>query len=144
VQTERNLQRLLADMAPSLAPREFVFATFPGGALPVDIDPVGTFREAEGLSAIIERAAADGRGVAYGSVFRCITLTVHSSLEAVGFFAEVARVLAAAGIPCNAVSAFHHDHLFVPAQEADRALELLRTLAASATGSAGHSAHVRP
>ena len=43
-----------------------------------------------------------------------ITLDVHSSLESVGFLAAVSARLAAAGIPCNAVSAFHHDHLFVP------------------------------
>ena len=58
-----------------------------------------------------------------------ITLTVHSALDAVGFLAAVTARLAAAGIGANPVSAFFHDHLFVPAARADEALALLRSLA---------------
>jgi hypothetical protein len=59
-----------------------------------------------------------------------ITLTVHSSLEAVGFLAAVTVPLAEAGISVNAVSAFHHDHLFVPVERAEDAQLLLQRLAA--------------
>ena len=41
---------------------------------------------------------------------RLITLTVRSSLEAVGLLAAITARLADAGISVNAVSAFHHDH----------------------------------
>ena len=58
-----------------------------------------------------------------------ITLTVHSSLEAIGLLASVATSLATAGIPCNAVAAYHHDHLFVPNELADQALSVLRGIA---------------
>jgi hypothetical protein len=53
---------------------------------------------------------------------------VHSSLEAVGLTAAVAAVLAAAGISANLVAAFHHDHVFVPADRAGEALDRLRRL----------------
>jgi hypothetical protein len=54
---------------------------------------------------------------------------VHSSLEAVGLTAAVAGALTAAGISANVVAAFHHDHVFVPADRAEAAmaqLDLLR------------------
>ncbi|MBS3125500.1 ACT domain-containing protein [Candidatus Woesearchaeota archaeon] len=57
-----------------------------------------------------------------------ITLTVNSSLNAVGFLAEISRKLADAGISINAVSAFYHNHLFVPAERAKEAMQLLKDL----------------
>jgi hypothetical protein len=41
-------------------------------------------------------------------------------------------VLAAAGIGVNPVSAYFHDHLFVPAERADETLSLLRGIASKA------------
>jgi hypothetical protein len=64
-------------------------------------------------------------------------LTILASLNAVGVLAAVSAVLADAGIPCNAVSAFHHDHLFVPRESAQRALELLMAVAATSEESPG-------
>ena len=61
--------------------------------------------------------------------FRRITLGVQSSLEAVGLTAAVAGALTAVGISANVVAAFHHDHVFVPAERAADAmarLDLLR------------------
>lgn len=58
-----------------------------------------------------------------------ITLTVHSSLEAVGFLAVITRHLAQHSISVNAVSAYHHDHLFVPVHRADEAMRLLGDMA---------------
>jgi len=58
-----------------------------------------------------------------------ITLNIHSSLEAVGFLAAITTRLASAGMGVNPVSAFYHDHLFVPADRADEAMALLTQLA---------------
>ena len=60
-----------------------------------------------------------------------ITLEVQSDLTAVGFVAAVARALADAGIPANAVAAYNHDHLFVPAERADAALRTLERMSAT-------------
>ena len=57
-----------------------------------------------------------------------ITLAVHSSLEAIGFLAAITAQLADAGISVNAVSAFYHDHLFVPEHRASEALQLLQNM----------------
>ena len=59
-----------------------------------------------------------------------ITLTVHSSLEAVGFLGAIATQLAAAGISVNPVSAFYHDHLFVPEGRTEEAMQVLGRISA--------------
>ena len=50
---------------------------------------------------------------------------MHSALEAVEFLTRVTAVLAEQGISVNAVSAFYHDYLFVPADRTDEALRVL-------------------
>ena len=60
-----------------------------------------------------------------------VTLRVHSALEAVGLTAAVATCLGAAGLSCNVVAGFHHDHLFVPHERGAECVELLRELSRS-------------
>ena len=77
---------------------------------------------------VVARQDADRAGLAYDSVFRCITLNVHSSLEAVGLTAAVSGKLAETGISANVIAAYYHDHIFVPAEKADAALSALNEL----------------
>jgi hypothetical protein len=58
------------------------------------------------------------------------SLMVHSSLDAVGFLAAITAKLAAGGISVNPVSAFYHDHLFVPVDKAEMAMNLLSEFSA--------------
>jgi hypothetical protein len=46
----------------------------------------------------------------------------------VGFLAAVMARLAAHGISTNAISAYYHDHLFLPVDRAEEAMELLQSL----------------
>jgi hypothetical protein len=121
---------LLASMQPVLYEGTYVFCTT--DALPAGVEPLGLFREEEGLTLILPRAAADAAGLRYTGVFRRITLSVHSSLEAVGFLAAVTGVLAEHGIGVNPIAGYYHDHLFVPAACAEEAMAVLRALAARA------------
>ena len=59
---------------------------------------------------------------------RRITLRVHSALDGIGLTAAVSAALTEAGIACNVVAALHHDHVFVPAPDAARALSALEAL----------------
>jgi hypothetical protein len=127
---ERDLRTLLRHLTPQLHPGTFVFCSFPADELPPSLSPIATFREAEGISAIVMLDEAQRAGVPYQFESGLITLAIHSSLDAVGFLAAVSAVLAEAGIPCNAVAAFHHDHLFVPRERAQRAQELLMAVSA--------------
>lgn len=54
-----------------------------------------------------------------------LTLTVQSSLEAVGLTAAVSSRLAAIDIPCNVLAGYHHDHLLVPVDRVDDAIAAL-------------------
>ena len=129
---ETDLGRLIDTMQPRLRPEPLVFATVPHGeGLPQGIEPVMAFREEEGTTLILPEDEARTAGLEAGYRCRMITLAVHSSLEAVGFLAAVTTALAAAGISVNPVSAYHHDHLFVPANRAGEAMDVLWDLSSS-------------
>jgi hypothetical protein len=128
---EKDLQVLLGDMAPALRDGEYVFCSVePSSFQHLQVQPLGFFHEQEGLTLILDKGAADLAGLSYQASFKMITLSIHSDLEAVGFIAAVAGRLAAAGISVNPVSAYYHDHLFIPSAQADLALEQLRQLSA--------------
>lgn len=132
---ERNLAALLRDMKPEMREGIFVFGTLADDAkLPAGITPLLTFREAEGTTLVMQREEAERIGLPHQFASRLITLTVHSSLEAVGLLAAVTTRLAGAGISVNAVSAFYHDHLFVPEHRAAEALRLLENMSAPGPG----------
>ncbi len=125
-----ELQRLLAALAPRLLPGEFVFCAVPEEreAAVADLPALATFREAEGLSLVLERALAARNGLRRGPAMRCISLAVHSPLDAVGLTAAISSRLARQGISANVVAAYFHDHVFVPAARAEEALAALREL----------------
>lgn len=123
-----DLDILLRTMAPALQPDVYAFVSLPGDTHVDAADVVASVREPEGLSVVVERAAAERAGLTPALVCRWITLTVHSDLAAVGLTAAVARALADDGIACNVVAGTFHDHLFVPADRADDALLALQRL----------------
>ncbi|GAA0771810.1 ACT domain-containing protein [Roseibium denhamense] len=127
---ETDLKTLLSHMRPMLDPVPYVFCTFATKG-PVELseyEPVGLFQETEGTTAILPAERARELGLADAEWFRRITLTVHSSLEAVGLTAAVSAALAREGIPANVVAAYFHDHVFVPEEKAETALRVLRSL----------------
>jgi len=128
---ETDLHKLIRDMTPTLNPGEYVFCPVEREDVPTDWEPLGWFREQEAATVILPRSRADALGFEYSFVAAWITLNVHSALEAVGLTAAVSLALAQARISCNIVAGYYHDHLFVPADEADRALEVLQALARS-------------
>ncbi|UVK42593.1 ACT domain-containing protein [Mesorhizobium sp. AR07] len=132
---ETDLKTLLATMTPELLAGTYVFVTLaPGVPVAENLEPVMIFREREGVTLIVTEDAAREAGLTASFRCRMVTLNIHSSLEAVGFLAAITTRLATAGMGVNPVSAFYHDHLFVPAERAEEALELLRRLATDSAG----------
>jgi uncharacterized protein len=86
------------------------------------------FKEEEGITAIINKELADKLQLKYDFVAAWITLTVHSALTAVGFTAAFSTALANAGISCNVVAAYYHDHIFVKKKDVEKALDILKKL----------------
>ena len=127
---EENLEKLLSSLSPVLLDEEFVFCTFEGaryGDFP-ELRPIASCTEVEGLTLIVSKDCADEQGLSYDSVFRGITLSVHSSLDAVGLTAAVSTRLAEHGISANVVAGYYHDHIFVQSELAEQALAVLAEL----------------
>jgi hypothetical protein len=112
--------QMVAGMAPMLDARRWAFALL-AGEMPADA--FALIREDEGVTVIRPQDSGE---------FARITLMVHSALDGVGLTAAVAGALAEAGIACNVVGGFHHDHLFVPWERGSEALAILERRAAAA------------
>lgn len=125
---ERDLQRLLRRLRPELSPHQWVFVIADRQALSA-LHPFATIEEEEGLTLILRREEADRVGLPYDYVAARITLRTRSDLAAVGLTAVVSSRLASAGISCNVIAGYHHDHLLVPHDRADDAFRLLEQLA---------------
>jgi hypothetical protein len=126
---ERDLTKLLSGMRPQLNPGRYVFTTVPDSReVPGGVRPVVTVAEDEGLTLVVPQEEADRAGLGYDYVAAWITLRVHSALDAVGLTGAFATALAEAGLSCNVVAGFHHDHLFVPYEQAGQAVEILKAL----------------
>jgi uncharacterized protein len=125
---ETNLKVLLRSMQPVLNPEPYVFITVPRNtSIPSGI--LGMFLETEGMTLILEKSRAEELQLGFETQLAFISLTVYSSLEAVGLTAAFATALTNAGISCNVVAAFYHDHIFVPVDRAEDAMQVLWALA---------------
>ena len=112
-------------LAPELQPSTFVFCVDDGQTR---LSPVATIREREGLTIVLPREEADQARLPYDLVLAWITLNLPTTLDQVGITAGFSVALAQAGIACNVIAGFHHDHLFVPAHRGNEALAILRAL----------------
>jgi len=128
----KNLNKLLKEMKPELANKEYVFCTLPEDKFSrLQLNSLLVYKEKEGFTVIIERKIADANSLPYYNVWKLITLTVQSDLSVVGFLAKITDKFAKAGVSVNVVSAYYHDHLFVPKEKADKAIEVLKKLSNS-------------
>lgn len=122
-----ELDQLLKSMEPKLLTTECVFCTVSGSLVDyISLNPIATFCESEGLTLVLEKGIAEEAGIQFEGVFRQITLTVHSSLEAVGLTAAVSTKLASRGISANVIAAYYHDHIFVQSAKAEIAISALK------------------
>ena len=124
---ETDLNKLLSSMSPKLLDDEYVFCTVENAKYGdfAELSPLASYQEAEGLTLVLTKDNADKAALTYESVFKCITLLIHSSLEAVGLTAAVSTKLSEHGISANVVAAYYHDHIFVQSVKAELALEAL-------------------
>ncbi|MBK7318183.1 ACT domain-containing protein [Candidatus Villigracilis affinis] len=128
---EINITKLLQNMKPELNAGEYVYCLADSKEQVVTLDPLCYFLEKEGVTMILPKEKADAMSIPYATTCAWITLTVHSSLEAVGLTAAVSKALTEANISCNIVAAFYHDHIFVPIADAPRAMDALFALTKS-------------
>lgn len=125
---ETNLSKLLQGLKPTRNEGEYVFCLVNSLSSAAELDPLCIFQEKEEVTVILPKTRADENLLLYSVICTWITLNVHSSLEAVGLTAAVAKALTEANISCNVVAAYYHDHLFVPVKDAGRAMDVLKRL----------------
>ncbi|NNF15312.1 MAG: ACT domain-containing protein [Gammaproteobacteria bacterium] len=127
---EKNLKKLLSSISPVLMDGEYVFCSFEDAQYGdhADLHPVAAISEGEGLTLVVPKLIADQQGLHYESVFVGITLTVHSSLDAVGLTAAFSTRLSNRGISANVIAGFFHDHIFVQKKLAGKAIAALKEL----------------
>jgi hypothetical protein len=122
---EKNLEKLLKTMKPELHIGEYVFCVVADFTKINAKDIILVFKEHEGNTIVIKKECADQLQLDYSFIASWITLTVHSSLEAVGLTAAFSNALSQEGISCNVVAAYYHDHIFVNLKDTDKAMEIL-------------------
>ncbi|WP_298191018.1 ACT domain-containing protein [uncultured Pseudomonas sp.] len=126
---ETSLTTLLRSMTPALNEGAYVFCSLTDASQLQGVQPLGSFQEREGLSVILQQQQAEQLQLEIDYVAAWLTLEVHSALAAVGLTAAVAGALANAGISCNVIAGYYHDHLFVAHADGPRALGVLQQLA---------------
>ena len=127
---EKNLSKLIASMKPVLLESEYIFGTLKTNDFNqlAKLNPISTFQEEEGMTVVVTKEIATEFNIPYSGIFKCLTLNVHSSLDAVGLTAAVSTKLAQSNISANVVAAYFHDHVFVAAKDANNALADLNDL----------------
>ncbi len=125
---ETNIATLLKGLKPMLQKGEYVFVSLKSLDGIDRNDTICEFKEKEGITIVIERKKADALNLNYSFITSWITLSIHSSLEAVGLTAIYATELAKNNISCNVIAGFYHDHIFVAKNDAENALKILNNL----------------
>jgi uncharacterized protein len=125
---EKDLNTLLKTMKPTLHVGEYVFCTTPDITQINFPDIILVFNEAEGITVVLNKDTADKLQLKYSFIASWITLTAHSSLEAIGLTAAFSKALAEENISCNVVAGYFHDHLFVETKDAEKAMMVLNNL----------------
>ena len=127
-----NLESMLATMSPKLNDERVAYLSSKDvHAVLAKLPPasiIGTFREEEAMTFIVELTAAENSGLEILFRGAWITLTVHSALAGVGLTAAFAKALGDQDISANVVAAYYHDHIFVSVEDAERAMTALQKL----------------
>ena len=124
---EKDLQVLLKSMKPEHVSGDYVFCKVEN-VKDINLDKIEMFfKEKEAVTVILKKEIADVLQLEYSTIMSWITLTVHSSLEAVGLTAAFSRALSEHQISCNVVAAFYHDHIFVNKNDTQKAMEILNS-----------------
>ncbi len=126
---ENDVSKLLQGMSPKLNKGSYVFTTVAATSENIDSnDTICQFKEEEGITVVMKKERADALGLSYDYVAAWITLSVHSSLHAIGLTAAFSSALSKNGISCNVIAGYYHDHIFVPENESEAAMKVLRKM----------------
>lgn len=120
---DQALRTMLAEARWAVRAGRYAYLTLPADdGRPAEARIV----EDEGVTLVV-RMPEVTRASDAEDTFGWITLSVQTSLTALGITAAISSALAEAGIACNMLAGYHHDHLLVPFDEVERTLAVLDT-----------------
>tara|TARA_Y100001970_G_scaffold266394_1_gene355004 strand:+ start:20816 stop:21253 length:438 start_codon:yes stop_codon:yes gene_type:complete len=127
---KKDLKEIITNLSPKLLSERFVFCSVSEDMFQnyVGAEPMAIIREKEGITLLITEMSAKNNKFKYIGPFMCISLEVHSSLYSIGLIALVSNKLSDSGISTNVVSGYYHDHLFIKVDQAQEALNVLKTI----------------
>ena len=85
----------------------------------------GMVKEGTSTTLVLPVESARRAGLPVVVEMAWLSLTVRSSLEAVGLTAAFSKKLSDVGIACNVLAGYHHDHLLVPVDRVEDAIAAL-------------------
>ena len=122
---ETDLAAMMASLAVTRRPGVFTY-------IAVEVPTAGLLAAAHAIvkegrltTIVLPVESAERAGQLVTVRFAWLSLTVQSSLEAVGLTAAISTRLAEIDIPCNVLAGYHHDHLLVPVDRVDDAIAAL-------------------
>ena len=124
---ETDLAKMLATLGVERRPDTYTFVAVSVPTPGLLAASAAMVVEGELTTLVLPVESARRAGLPVTVEMAWLTLTVESSLEAVGLTAVVSRRLADRGIACNVLAGFHHDHLLVPSARAADAVAALTT-----------------
>ena len=122
---ETDLEAMLASLAVTRRDGVFTFVETTGPTVEMMRRAHAVVVEEESTTLVLTLDDAEALDLEGPVEMAWLSLTVASSLEAVGLTAAFSAMLGGAGIPCNVLAGFHHDHLLVPVDRADEAIRVL-------------------
>jgi hypothetical protein len=125
VNGERDLNTILSGLTVKRRDGTYVYVSGSSDSIP---GAVATIQEDEGTTFVVERGDAERLGLPWSFASVWLTVEAHTSLDAVGVTAALATALGDAGIPCNVLAGYNHDHLLVPVERADDAQAALESV----------------
>jgi len=122
---ETDLDKMLATLRVERRPGVFTYAAVRAPAPELLAAAHGVVTEGDLTTLVLPVEAAERASLPVELEMAWLSLTVQSSLEAVGLTAAFSATLGKAGIPCNVLAGFHHDHILVPVDRAQQAIDVL-------------------
>jgi uncharacterized protein len=123
-----DLTEMLKSLEPVMDEKEYLFISVNSFNQKSIEDSWAVIKEDEGYTLILPDNAEMNADFMNEPRFRKITLSVHSSLTAVGLTARISTELAKYSISANVVAGYFHDHIFVQTEKAEKALAVLKNL----------------
>ena len=120
-----DLDKMLRELSVERRPGVFTYIAVESPMTALLDAAQATIDEGELTTVVLPVEAAERAGHEVIVRLAWITLTVQSSLEAVGLTAAVSARLTDEGISCNVLAGYHHDHLLVPVDRVDDAIAAL-------------------